>query len=102
MILPRLRAMTAQSVWRLATSWTIGVLGFDSRRGLGIFFFTTVSRTALGPAQPPIQWVPGALSLEVKRLGREADHSPPNSTEVKNAWSYTSTPPIRLHGVVLS
>jgi hypothetical protein len=24
------------------------------------------------------------------------------SAEVKNAWSYTSTPPIRLHGVVLS
>jgi hypothetical protein len=23
---------------------------------------------------------------------READHSPPSSAEVKNAWSYTSTP----------
>jgi hypothetical protein len=31
-------------------------------------------------------------SLEVKRTGREADHSPPSSAEVKNAWSYTSTP----------
>jgi hypothetical protein len=29
-------------------------------------------------------------------------HSPPSSANVKNAWSYTSTPPIRLHGVVLS
>jgi hypothetical protein len=38
----------------------------------------------------------------VKRPGREADHSPPSSAEVKNTWSYTSTPPIRLHGVVLS
>jgi hypothetical protein len=28
----------------------------------------------------------------VKRLGREADHSPQSSTEVKNEWSYTSTP----------
>jgi hypothetical protein len=26
--------------------------------------------------QPPIQWVPGALSLGVKRPGREADQSP--------------------------
>jgi len=23
---------------------------------------------------------------------READHSPPSRTEVKNAWNYTSTP----------
>jgi hypothetical protein len=52
----------------------------------------TESRTALGPTQPPIQWVPGALSLGVKRPGREADHSSPSSAEVKNAWSYTSTP----------
>jgi hypothetical protein len=62
---------------------TIGILGFDSRRGLGIFLFTTVSRTALGTTQPPIQWVPGALSLGVKRLGHEADHSPPSSSEAK-------------------
>jgi hypothetical protein len=74
-----------------ATGWTIGVLGFDSLRGLGIFLFTTASRTAQRPTQPPIQWVPGPLSLEVKRSGRESDHSPPSSAEVKNAWSYTST-----------
>jgi hypothetical protein len=66
-----------------AMGWTIGVLGFDSRQGLGIFLFTTASRTALGTIQPPIQWVPGALSLWVERLRREADHSPPSSVEVK-------------------
>jgi hypothetical protein len=33
---------------------------------------------------------------------RESDHSSPSSAEVKNAWNYTYTPPIRLHGVVLS
>jgi hypothetical protein len=33
-----------------------------------------------------------ALSVVVKRLEREADHSPPSSAEVKHAWSYTSTP----------
>jgi hypothetical protein len=101
-ILPPKRAVIAQSVWRWATGWTIGVLGFDSRRGLGIFLSTTASRTALEPTQPPIQWVPGALSLGVKRPEREADNSPPSSAEVKSTWSYTSTPPIRLHGVVLS
>jgi hypothetical protein len=59
--------------------------------GLGIFLFTAY-RTALGPTQPPIQWVPGALFLGLKRPVREADHSPPSSVEVKNAWSYTFTP----------
>jgi hypothetical protein len=50
---------------------------------LGIFLFTTASRTALGPTQPPIQWVAGALSLGVKRTGPEADHSPPSNAEIK-------------------
>jgi hypothetical protein len=29
----------------------------------------------------------------VKRSVREADHSPTSNAEVKNEWSYTSTPP---------
>jgi hypothetical protein len=45
--------------------------------------FTTASITALGPTHPPIQWVPGALSLGVKRPGREADSSPLSSAEFK-------------------
>jgi hypothetical protein len=36
------------------TDWTIGVLGFDSPRGLGMFLLTTASRTVLGPTQPLI------------------------------------------------
>jgi len=43
-----------------------------------------------------IHSVPGALSLGVKRLVCETDHSPPSTAEVKNAWRYTSTFPIRL------
>jgi hypothetical protein len=34
--------------------------------------------------------------------GREAVYSPPSRVEVKNAWSYNSTPSIRLRGVVFS
>jgi hypothetical protein len=67
----------------IVTGWRIGVLWFDSQRRLRIFLLTTVSRTALGPTQPPIQRVAGALSLGVKLPGREADHSPPFSAEVK-------------------
>jgi hypothetical protein len=37
-----------------------------------------------------------------KRPEREADHSPPSSAEVKKARSQTSTPRIRLYGVVLT
>jgi len=47
---------------------------------------------ALGLTQPPIQWVPRALIPWVKRPKREANHPTPSTAEVKNAWSYTSTP----------
>jgi len=80
--------------------------GLDDRGSIigrfneGILF--TASRPILRPTQPPIQWVPEALSLGIKWPGREADHSTPSTSEVKNAWSYTSTPPVHLHAVVLS
>jgi hypothetical protein len=58
-------------------------LGFDSRQRLEIFLFTTTSRMALGPTQPPIQWVSGSLSMGVKWPVCEANHSPSSSAEVK-------------------
>jgi hypothetical protein len=55
------------------------------------FHFSTSSSPALGYTQPPVQWVQGSFR-GVKRKGREADHSPPTTAEVKNAWIYTTTP----------
>jgi hypothetical protein len=36
--------------------------------------------------------MPDAIFLGVKQLESETDHSTPSGAEVKNAWSYTSTP----------
>jgi hypothetical protein len=71
------------------------------RGGERIFFFVTVSRPVVRPTKPPIQWVPGTLSLGVKRPGRESDHSPPSITEVKECLELYLYSHIHLHGVVL-
>jgi hypothetical protein len=55
-------------------------------------FFATASRQTLGPAQPPIQWVLGALSLGVKQPGCEADHSLLSSAKVKSVELYLHSP----------
>jgi hypothetical protein len=49
--------------------------------------------TALGPTQPAIQWVPGALTPAIKRPGHEADHSYASSTELMMEWSHVFTHP---------
>jgi hypothetical protein len=58
------------------------------------------------PPRPERLWGPTSLLSKgyqgIKRPGLVVDHPPPSSAEVKNAWSYSSTPPIRLHGVVFS
>jgi hypothetical protein len=36
--------------------------GFDSQQELGFLLLIIMFRPALGPIQPPIQWVPGALA----------------------------------------
>jgi len=57
------------------------------------FLFITMSKPALRPTQPPVQRVPGVLSLGIKQLGHEGDHLSSCSAEVENVWSYTSTHP---------
>jgi hypothetical protein len=94
-------ASLAQSVQLLATSWPIGRSGFDSQRGLGIFF-DIMSRPVLGHPQPLIQLVRRIISLGLKLQKRAADHSPPSSAEVKKCVGLYLHSPTRLHGVVVS
>jgi hypothetical protein len=64
----------------------------EARRqdGLAVSCKVTWTRTEPAPTTSPWSW--------------RQQYSPklPSSTEVMNAWIYISTPPIRLHGVVLS
>jgi hypothetical protein len=74
--------------------------GFDPQQRPRIFLLASASKPALGPTQPPVQWVPGVLSLGVKR-GRGVIltthlHVVPR---LRMSRSYTSSPPRRLHGV---
>jgi hypothetical protein len=50
--------------------------GLDSGKEQGIFFFSKMSRSALGPTQPPAQWVPETLSLVIKWPGHEVNYTP--------------------------
>jgi hypothetical protein len=52
----------------IATGYGLDGRGSIPSRGK-IFLFSTASRPALGPIQPPIQWVQGTLSAGVKRPG---------------------------------
>jgi hypothetical protein len=77
--------MSRDSVVGIATGYGLGDqgVGVPSAGRVKNFLSSTSSRPALGSIQPPIQWEPEVVSPGVKRLGREADHSPPATAEVK-------------------
>jgi len=64
--------------------WT--VRSSNSRTATDLLFSTT-PRPALGPIQPPIQYVyfPG-----IRRTWGEIDHPPPSNAKAMNDWSYTA------------
>jgi hypothetical protein len=67
-----------------ATGYRLDDRGVRVQLPVASRIFFTLSRTSVRPTQLPIQ---------SKQSGREADHSPPTSAEVKKTWIYTSTPP---------
>jgi hypothetical protein len=62
-------------------------------KGVKITLHSKTSRSVLEPIYPPVEWALGTISLGLRRPGREVNHSPPCSTEVKKIWIYISTPP---------
>ena len=69
------------SVVGIATGYGLDCPRIESRWGCD---FPHLTRRALGPTQPPVQWVPG-LSWGKERPGRDADPSP-----LLVPWSRTS------------
>jgi hypothetical protein len=69
--------MSRDSSVGMATGYGLDARGLSPTR-VKLLIFSTASRLALGPKQPPDQWVPGSLSSGVKWRGREDDHSPPS------------------------
>jgi hypothetical protein len=75
---PRFVTHGPDSSVSIATGYRLGGPGIESWCGRD---FPHLFRPALGPTQPPVQWVPG-LSWGKERPGREADPSPPSSAVV--------------------
>jgi hypothetical protein len=68
--------------------------GFDSLKGQGLSLLQSVHT---GSGAHPVSYTMGtgggAISPGKKRPGREADHSPQSSAEIKKCWSYASILP---------
>jgi hypothetical protein len=68
-----------------------GLDGKGSIPGKGkICLFSIALIPALGPTQPPTEYLTMAISPGGKQPGPEADHSSPSSAEVKNCGATPS------------
>jgi hypothetical protein len=73
--------------WGTSVQWLdygVGQPGFTSGRGKN---FSLRNRVQNGSGAHPVWYPMGVLSP-----GGEDDYLPPSTAEVKNEWSYTSTP----------
>jgi hypothetical protein len=77
-----------------ATDGTTGWSRFDPRQRQRIFPLTSVSRSVLGPTQPPVQWIPGVHYPGLKRgRGVTLTTHPHLVPRTRMSKSYTSSPP---------
>jgi hypothetical protein len=88
----RVREQKRLNTTGLDDCWWVGIRFWA---GEGIFLFLAKFRPAVGSTQPSLQWVPVFFP---GRKTAVAWSWPLTSTQcrVKNAWSYTSTPPYTL------
>jgi hypothetical protein len=75
-------------VQRWTTDWTI-VGSSPGKAGNFCIYHCVQTGSGAHTASSPIGT--RVSFLGVKRPGRKADHTPPNSAEIKNAWGFTST-----------
>jgi hypothetical protein len=88
-------AAIAQSILRFATGGTVR----RSNPGGGEIFRTSPDRSWAHPAS----YTMGAGSFpRAKRPGRDVDYPPHPAPRLKKEYSYTSTPPLGLHGLLYS
>jgi len=76
-----------------ATSWTIR----DSNSSMDKRSVSSCPDRLGGPPNLPFNGYRGLFPRGVKKPRRKADQSSPSYAEVKNEWSYNSTPTIRFH-----
>jgi hypothetical protein len=80
-------------IWKDVSPQTAVIILINNTFQTNMYFLFT---PAVGPTQPPVQWVPLALCPGVKRPGREAESSPqvwidPRATvrpEGLNQWKF--------------
>jgi hypothetical protein len=72
--------------------WTTAETGFNSMQRQEIFLFSIIPRLALGPIQPPDQWVVGIVSPEIKQRVCEVAHSPPPIAKITNGGAIPPFP----------
>jgi hypothetical protein len=75
------------SQWNYDGDW-MTMVWFRGAAATTTTTFTTMLRLALGPIQPPVQWVGG-----VKWWKHKTDYWHQPSAEIKNVWSLTSIIP---------
>ena len=92
---PLLPACGPGSSVGIATRYGLDGPGIESRWGRD---FPYLFRPALGPTQPPVQWIQG-LSRCKERPGRDADPSPPSSAVVKKRVAPYLYSPCGLYGL---